>query len=369
MVNYFTRMQTIKLFLRINRPLFLAIAVMAMPAILHSQNVGIQNPNPSHPLSFSNDAYGNRILLYGNGNNAHIGIGKQYDKVQFYTINPTDHFRFGTGNSSSFNELFRINANGKLGININSTPWSALDIKGNLSFTNSYLPPSEYNNKTGLSGGIYFNDPVNQTPVAFMGIMGSYDPNSYKTVKGVGIASLQPQPNMLFAVQINHGGLILNKREGKTGEVLRSGGAAAPAYWSLSPDLELYDKTGTVCDNLMFEISSAKPMQNLQSLGYQPNLERFAKVLFQTNIRAFAEACGLCSSSVLNLKLLLNGTLVRTYRYTIANGTTSLMNTSTLFDLLPGTPVIAVQLEWVSGPSISISSDYNCRTVKHIPEM
>jgi hypothetical protein len=40
-----------------------------------------------------------------------------------------------------------------------------------------------------------------------------------------------------------------------------------------------------------------------------------------------------------------------------------------MLDLLPGSPTISVELAWISGPEMTINADYQCRSVKYIPEM
>jgi hypothetical protein len=346
----------------------------------NGQNIGINNANPIYPLSFADfkdelPVYGNRILFSGIGSQPHAGIGIQFQKLQFYTADPTHHFRFGTGNATNFSEVFRIRGNGFMSVNTNASPLNALEVKGTISLSDWNIESTgslNYFRITGIGHGIYFNESSNTSAKAVLGILRFRDvlaDNSDVDIKGVGIAGINPNPALLFAMDINHGGLILNYRNGITGQVMRSGGPSTPAFWSSSPEIEMYDKSGTACENLFSTISGSQTNTILQGLNYSPVLDRFAKVLFQTNIKVTSNACFACAASVMELSILQNGSPIRVYRYTIPNGTNKLLNTATMLDLLPGSPTISVELAWISGPEMTINADYQCRSVKYIPEM
>lgn len=74
-------------------------------------NVGIGTTTPTGPLSFAN-IFGNKIVLWGDGNSSHYGIGIQGGTLQLYANQPGDVIAFGTGSSSSFTERVSIYRSG-----------------------------------------------------------------------------------------------------------------------------------------------------------------------------------------------------------------------------------------------------------------
>jgi hypothetical protein len=66
---------------------------------LQSQNVGIGTTTPIGPLSFKS-ILGNKIVLWGDGNTAHYGLGVQLGLLQIHSDLPGTDIIFGTGSSS-----------------------------------------------------------------------------------------------------------------------------------------------------------------------------------------------------------------------------------------------------------------------------
>ncbi len=95
-------------------------------------NVGIGTASPNAPLQFGNGLSNRKIVLYENFNNDHqiYGFGINSNILRYQTADISTHHAFYAGvNSTTSNELMRIQGNGNVGIGT-SAPATKLDING-----------------------------------------------------------------------------------------------------------------------------------------------------------------------------------------------------------------------------------------------
>ena len=132
--------------------LLLLLMMQQLSLIATAQNVGIGTNAPTGPLSFAN-TLGNKLVLWGNGNNAHYGIGVQSTYLQLYADVANSNIAFGYGRSGSFTERARIFNSGLEGMYLN----------GRLHLRNGDAT------NAGGGGGIWLYKPDNTAAIGFMG--------------------------------------------------------------------------------------------------------------------------------------------------------------------------------------------------------
>lgn len=175
-----------------------------------AQNVGIGTTNPTGPLSFASQL-GNKIVLWGDGNAAHYGLGIQGSTLQLYADAFNSNISFGYGRSGSFTERARIYNSGIEGMYLN----------GRLHLRNG--DPANL----GGGGGIWLYNPTNTTQIGFMGTQNSQNIGFYGGTAGwgftyniinsrVGIGNENPNAPLAFASTL---GKKITLYPGATGDV------------------------------------------------------------------------------------------------------------------------------------------------------
>jgi hypothetical protein len=203
------------------------ITVMS-PLFLLAQNVGIGTTNPTGPLSFASTA-GNKLVLWGDGNSSHYGIGVQVGLLQIYTNQATDGVAIGYGRSASFVEGFRVQGNGNIGVGTPS-PVVRLDIAGTDGWN---LVDGEGDMRIGnATTRLKFGVALGGGGIGTAGIM----QHGGAGVLNIGAAGkymvqLAGSANYINLQNIT-GGLRINNNAGAAGQVLTSGGPSAAPYWS-----------------------------------------------------------------------------------------------------------------------------------------
>jgi hypothetical protein len=256
-----------------------------------AQNVGIGTVTPTGPLSFSSST-GNKIVLWGDGNTSHYGLGIQGGLLQIYTNQLTDNIVFGTGRSTVFAERMRIinsggdglllngriqlrNGTNPLDINYGSGVWMyKADNSALLGFMGA-----QNNQNMGFYGGPagwgFTYDAINSrvgignnnpnAPLAFPPSLGKkitlYPGNTGDVGFGVAGNRLQiysDNPNAdvaigydaagvfneRFAVKPN-GALAVVGNTGTAGQVLQSNGVGSAATWANRPTVFYFTRAGS----------------------------------------------------------------------------------------------------------------------------
>lgn len=382
---------------------FLLLLICLLPILIFSQtgNVGIGTTTPTGPLSFSSNI-GNKIVLWGDGNTSHYGLGIQGGLLQVYANQITDNIVFGTGRSSVFTERMRIinsggdglllngrillrNGTNPLDINYGSGVWMyKADNSALLGFMGA-----QNNQNLGFYGGPagwgFTYDAINSrvgignnnpnAPLAFPPSLGKkitlYPGNTGDVGFGVAGNRLQiysDNPNAdvaigydaagvfneRFAVKPN-GALAIVGNLGQAGQVITSNGNAASSWQSPT--------------NFIFQHSAKKESQSsiqvltnaredVPDLNFSFTLSSNGIVLVNYNYFAIALPCTFCGRSGTATEIYLDGNLQSTFVKDIENGALENIAGSSLVIVGPGNHNIKIMCK-NSGPTIRVGKQFS----------
>jgi len=147
----------------------ITIVLLAMAQVGAAQNVGIGTNTPTGPLSFAN-TLGNKLVLWGDGNSSHYGIGVQSTYLQLYADVASSNIIFGYGRSGAFTERARIYNTGLEGMYLN----------GRLHLRNR--DPTN----AGGGGGVWLYNTNNTALIGFMGTQNNQNIGFYGGAAGWG---------------------------------------------------------------------------------------------------------------------------------------------------------------------------------------
>lgn len=328
----------------------LLACALILSSTLGAQNVGIGTTSPTGPLSFAS-TLGNKIVLWGDGNSNHYGVGVQGGLLQFYADAPAANIAFGYGKSNAFTERMRI---------LNGGNYDGMILNGRLLIRNGS------NDTVGGGGGVWLYKADNSAFLGFMGTQNNQNIGFYGGPAGwgftydainsrVGIGNNNPNaplafgavggkkitlypgtlgdagfgiaPNRLqifsdnpnadvaigydaagvfnerFAFKPN-GALALQGNTGQSGQVLRSNGSAAPAWTNLPGVItqESGNSSLVLTGFNFFELPNSTLVLNLP---------RAAKVLVFMQLAIIKPQCliGSCASKA-RVVMSLNGTSI-----------------------------------------------------------
>jgi hypothetical protein len=262
---------------------------MLLPFSVVAQNVGIGTPTPTGPLSFASSV-GNKIVLWGDGNTSHYGIGLQGGLLQIYANLSGDAVGIGFGRSVQFTERLRVQGNGNIGIGT-SAPAVRLDVAGTDGWN---LVDGEGDMRIGNANArLKFGVALGGGGAGTAGIM---------QAGGVGLLNIGAAGKYLLQLYgasnfINmqgiSGGLRINGNAGNAGQVLTSGGASALPYWANPPGANVFNyqpQTG----NTPILNSGAQP-QDWPGLIMFLNISVPSRVVVQVKGRIHNQGCFACS--------------------------------------------------------------------------
>lgn len=365
------------------RPLTIVLLILLFYPNAHAQNVGIGigTTNPQSLLDLGSVS-GNRIIFWGEGNQSHYGIGSQNGNMQIYANLAVDNIGFGLGRSNAFAENLRMSGNGMIGI-YNNTPAHKLDVNGRIKlsgidslyeFDFDPFTLEIYNiTRLQLPPQLAFNNSNNTAAVANIGVSPANAITSLVYVDTYfGIRSGSDNSPRLGLMQgkdlsgNNAYVLAINGRIGAPGQILRSRGPHAAAYWTnqVLPELhnQLYNAYGS-----NMRLTNVLKVQTLErdipSSEYGDpwdnnfELQTASKLLIKYRFSAnnLSNSCSLCGPSIFDIVLTDNNQIVRTFRYTIPVNTSDINLTGTaLLDVPAGWHQIKMGGYMVSGPSVDI---------------
>lgn len=362
------------------------------------QNVGIGTTTPTGPLSFSS-AVGNKIVLWGDGAQAHYGLGIQGGQFQIYANQTTDNIVFGTGRSAAFSERMRIINSGNNGLNL----------YGRITLLNGTSPVN-----LAEGTGIWMYKADNSALLGFMGVQNNQNLGFYGGPAGwgftydainsrVGIGNNNPNTPLAFAASLGKkitlypggtgdagfgmagnrlqifadnpnadvalgydvagtfnekfafkptGAMAVNGNTGTAGQVLKSNGPSAAATW-VSGTAATYDGTVSIGGTSSVLVSTYLPLTEIPGLTYTVTTSGNAKLMVSYNVLAYASSCAFCGNSVIDIRLNLDGAEVTLQRFNLLNDQTETLTGTHMLSVGAGTHVIKVKAG-ISGPAVYI---------------
>jgi hypothetical protein len=334
------------------------VIFLLIPFLSVGQNIGIGNNNPSGPLSFPN-TFGPKILLWGASTaNDHYGIGYQSGQLQFYSDANFTQVSLGVGQSSTFSELLRIKGDGRVGI-YNNDPAYTLDVAGRvrLSGYDSSYREDYYDYKVYKQPALFFNNNSNTVSPFYIStygdrnIFGDYVGNYFGIFNSAGKLRLGTN---------NTGTLIVNESAGTAGQILRSGGANEAARWQNTLSADIYNQASNSETFSAYSIS-AKPVAITfqRSLYNDPSNNTYtlsgpSRILVKFDLNTYASECVACGHSTIDVQITYNGSVARTFRYSLANNTNSSVTGSALLTLPAGNYQIGLRSYLVGGTTVQV---------------
>jgi len=365
---------------------------------IKGQNVGIGTTTPTGPLTF-NSILGNKIVLWGDGNTPHYGVGIQGALLQMYSDAPAANIGFGWGRSGLFNERMRIingggdglilngrmhlrNGTNPLDLNYGAGIWMySSDNSAALGFVGV-----QNNQNLGFYGGPagwgFTYDAINSrvgignlnpnAPLAFPALLGkkiTLYPGATGDV-GFGVAGNRLQiysdnPNADVAIGYDAAGtfnerfavkptgaLALNGSLGSPGQVIQSNGSSAATWTSATNDL--FNRTVQVRGTNSVAVTSYI-LTDVPGMTYSFNVPGNARVLVNLNVFAFAGSCVLCGQSQIDLRLNLDGSDVSLHRYILTNGEDMTMTGNVFLQVGAGNHTLKLRAA-ISGPGVYIGT-------------
>ncbi len=216
--------------------------------------VGIGTNAPTAPLSFAS-VTGKKIVLYGDGNAAHYGLGIQSALLQLYTDASNSNIAFGYGSSNSFTERVRIINSGTEGMIVN----------GRLHLKNGSNPVN-----ASQTGGVWLYKADNSALLSFMGTQNNQNVGFFGgSVNGgwgfvydainsrVGIGTSAPNAPLGFAPAL---GKKITLYPGTTGDVGFGVAGNRLQIYSDNPNADVaigYDAGGTFNERFAFKPNGA----------------------------------------------------------------------------------------------------------------
>ena len=302
---------------------------------VHAQYVGIGTLTPTAPLSFQS-VLGKKIVLNGNGNAAHTGIGVQSGFLQFYLADANAKFHFGQYEQPK--NVMTITGMGEVGFN-NATPLDKMHINGDLRLRWGANP--------AIGPGVYIGAEAQSPEPWFVGLISNSDIGAYWSGTNPG--------NRLYW-NITYGSMGVNGDVGAVGNLLVSGGPNAPTAWSTPQYLADFNTlSNEVFETTPYTISANNSWLQMTGLSKTQTYSKPTKVAVHFNVAVASQAC--CSHIEYLVVVDLNGGGQKQFRYYLENGTTTTVNGSMMLQVPAGSQKISIAVLKQSGPDLTLPAN------------
>lgn len=279
---------------------------------------------------------GNKIAIDGNATGAHTGIGVQSGLLQFYVPDATKGIFISRGGLPALS----IMGNGNVGINRLPGDYK-LDVAGNM------LIRSQPGN---ISSGMWLSNTSQTADPYFIGLQGNTAVGFYYNQTPVGWG---PYVNTQF------GNFVVNGSTGTYGQMITSGGSNAASSWQSGSDYEAYQLSNEFLESGTYNLTDASPAAALAALYKSQTYSKASKLQVLFNVQVTAPSCAFCGISEAQVSVSLDGTVVKSFRYSMENATGMTCSGSVLLSVAAGVHIINVSIQKVSGPALQIAPDGN----------
>jgi hypothetical protein len=298
-----------------------------------AQYVGIGTNAPTAPLSFQS-VLGRKIVLHGDGNAAHTGIGVQSGFLQFYLGDQQSKMHFNEWGFFGVPSM-TVTGLGQLGINRGS-PEDKLHIGGNLRLRWGANPAD--------GPGIWLATGTPATDPYFVGLLSNND---------IGIYYAGPNPGYKMYWNIQYGSMAVNGDVGAKGFQLVSGGADAATAWKMPQYYaDFTNLSREVFETSAYNITANNVWQQMPGLSITQTYSKPTKVAVHFNVQVNAAVC--CAHVEYMVVVDLNGGGQKQFRYYVENGSRNTANGSMMLSIPQGSHKVSIAVLKLNGPDLQL---------------
>jgi hypothetical protein len=163
-------------------------------------------------------------------------------------------------------------------------------------------------------------------------------------------------PTWKFTVSAQYGHIAINGSAGVDGALLSSNGGLQPVAWQTRSNQNFYKLTTETVETTSYSITDAAPIANPAGLSVTQNYTQATKIEAIFNVQAQGNSCLLCGVTDFIVRVMLDGSPVRSFRYNIENGYTNTHSGSTLMSVALGSHTVSLQIQKLSGPTLGLNN-------------
>lgn len=287
---------------------------------------------------------GNKVVLAGNGAANHTGIGLQGGILQFYVPDASANIIFRRLSGSTYyntdSTIMRITGAGNVGINTDN-PGARLDVVGNMVVRSA-------NSETA---GMWMGNSTQTANNFFLGVRDETSFGFFYNAAAV--------PDWKLWVHTNTGAVGINSGVGQPGAMLVSAGSTGATNWQAQNDLVFYNLSNELQESNSYSITDAAPIVQPSGLSLTQSYPSNTRCIISFNVQATSNSCFACSASDLQINVLVDGSVQKAFRHYVDNGSTNTLTGTAYAHLAPGNHTIALQIQKLSGPTVSLTAVAN----------